>query len=412
MRSALAIVVALGCGDDNRGPADATPDAPEEPVSIRVTRQSVPLPDIAIVFQRADASIVLSTTTDADGRAEAKVGQGGFVTAVTPFAANQDVKTFVGVSPGDQLVIDGAPNISTPMTTYTVRVAPVAGAVFYRASVRCLVGTGENVAPATDPVDLPVTTTCLAPTETLVVALDGFGFPIQHVLGPEATPTEGGVVDLTGEVAVTAETATITLANAAAQTQLEPARSLGRTLFLAETEPATNGNHPIVFPDVGGAQQTIAITGTRPVFAWGPASGTQTIDVGALQVASINTPMIDRNTSIVSWQGGATANFAFGQLFIDTGNSFLWSYAGAIEPGATQLQLPPLADFPLATATRIDLELGVGRVDAIDSVDAFRRDGNWLDANNGVMGRQQTLFRPPSTAGSAGLSYVGASLTF
>jgi hypothetical protein len=409
MRTALAIIVAVGCGDD-RGAADAPPpDAPEEPVAIRVTRQSVPLPEIAVVFQRADASIAAMTTTDADGRAEALVGQGGFVTAVTSFAANQDVKTFIGVSPGDQLVIDGAQNASTPMTTYTVRVTPVGGAVSYRVGVRCLVGTGETFPGNVNPVDLPVTTTCLAPTETLVTALDNFGFPVQSVLGAEATPTAGGVVDLTSAIPVTAETATITLANVPPSSLLEPSRVIGSALFLAETEPATNGAHPIVFPDVAGARQTIAITGARPVFAWGAASGTQTVDVAALQVASINTPTIDRATSTVSWQGGTTANFAFGQLTVMTGGtSFLWSYAGAIEPGATQLQLPPLAEFPLATATQINLEIGVGRVEVVDEL---RRDGAWLDANNGVMGRQQTLFRPPSTPGSAGLSFVGANLT-
>ncbi len=408
MRSALAIVVALGCGDSNDGGGDATPDAPDDPVTIRVTRQSVPLPGIAIVFQRADASIVETATTDADGRAEAKVGQGGFVTAITDFAATQDVKTFVGVSPGDQLVIDGAPNAATPMTSYTVRAEAVAGAVFYRVGVRCLVGTGETVAPATNPVDLPVTTTCLAPTETLVVAIDSLGFPIQSVLAEEATPTEGGIVDVTGAFPITAETTTITLANAPGGSLLEPARAFGAALFLAETEPATNGPHAIVFPDNVTARQTIAVTGSRPVFAWGPPD-MQTIDVGALEVAAISTPAIDRNTLTVSWQGGAAANFAFGQLFVEAGSSFTWSYAGPIEPGATQLVLPPLADFSLAAATRIDLEVGVGRVDGIDEL---RRDGAWLDANNGIMGRQQTLFQPPATPGTAGFAYVGASVTF
>jgi len=409
MRIALGILVAMGCGDDV-APADALPDAPEEPAAIRVTRQSAPLAGIAVIFQRADSSIVAMTTTDADGAAAATIGEGGFVTAITSFAAEQDVKTFVGVSPGDQLVIDGAPNAGTPMLSYTVRVSPVAGALSYRVSVRCLVGTGESFVAPADPIDLPVTTRCLAPTETLVTALDGFGFPIQSVLGAEATPTENGIVDLTNEVPVSAETAAITIANAPVATMLESARSIGRVGFFAETEAATNVVHPIVFPDVGGARQTIAITGERPVYVWGAASGAQTLDYATAAVAAIADPSLDRATRTIAWTGGATANFAFGQLVVESGDaSFLWSYAGPLTPGTRQLQLPPLAAFPLATAMRADLEIGVGRVDAIDEL---RRDGAWLDANNGLLARPQTLLHAPSTPGSAGLAFTGSNLTF
>ncbi len=405
----MLALVAVGCGDDRGAPGDATPDAPEPTVSVRITRQSVPLAGLAVFFHAADGSLVSSTTTDSDGFAEERVGLGGSVSAVTDFAATTDIKSFVNVTPGERFTIDGAPNLETPMTDYTVRVTPVAGAVFYRVSVRCLVGTGESIAPNTNPIDLPVTTTCLEPTETLVTALDSLGFPIESIVGAEATPTANGVVDLTNEVATPAGASIVTLANVPAQTELESARSRGRLQFLAETEPANNGDHLIVFPDFAGARQTIAVTGERPIYVWDEASSAQTIDVAALQVAPIMTPNVDRATQTVSWAGGASASFAFGQLFVDNGETLLWSFSGPLEPGTAQLTLPALAEFPLATATRIDVDVGVARTDARDEL---HQDGTWVDANNGVVIRQRALLRAPRTAGSAGLAFIGANLTF
>ena len=48
---------------------------------------------------------------------------------------------------------------------------------------------------------------------------------------------------------------------------------------------------------------------------------------------------------------------------------------------------------------------------------AFKADSAFFeahasDADARLMARQQALFRPPTTPGSAGLSYIGASLTF
>jgi hypothetical protein len=409
MRIALVATMVVGCGDNLLGPQDVLL---EEPVAITVTRQSVPLADIPVVFHRADGTLVEAAATDANGRAAAKPGPGGFVTAVTTFAAEADLKTFAGVQPGDQLVLDGAPSLATPMTSYTVRVAQVVGAVFYRVSVRCLVGTGEQAGANTNPVDLSVTTTCLAPTETLVTALDAFGRPIESVLGAEATPTDGGVVDLTGAVPSTGETATLTLANVPADSMFESSRAIGRVSFLAEPDAATEGARPTVFPDHGGARQTLALTGDRPVFAWSEAATTQTLDFAAVRAATVNEPAVDRAARVVAWSGGADANFAFGQLFVMTERSFLWSYAGPIAPGTTAVTLPALDGFTLDRATRIDTELGVARIVG-EALDELRLDGGWLDANNGLVVRPRVLFvRPPTSAGTGGFAFTTASLRF
>lgn len=409
MRFALLAVI-LGCGDNREGPTDVLPDAPEDPVAITVTRQTVPLADIPVFFHRADGTLVGMVATDDAGHAEAKTGPGGFVTAVTSFGGpDRDVKTFAGVQPGDQLVLDGPPSPSTPMTTYSVHVAQVIGAVFYRVGVGCLVGTGEQVGANTNPVILSVTTTCLAPTQTLVTALDNFGFPIESVLGEEATPTDGGVVDLTAAVPSAAETATLTLANIDGGT-LESSRAIGRTVFFAETEPATNGNRATVFPDHGGARQAVAVTSTRSVFAWGESASMQTVDVAASNVAPVSEPSVDRATRTISWSGAADANFVFGQLLVNGGVSFR-SFVAPIAPGETTLVLPAIEGFPIEDAAAIDLELGVARIDG-DAAE-LRTDGAWVDFNNGVRNRPRALLtRIPTTPGTAGVAFTSANLTF
>ena len=44
--------------------------------------------------------------------------------------------------------------------------------------------------------------------------------------------------------------------------------------------------------------------------------------------------------------------------------------------------------------------------------DELHQDGAWVDANNGAVIRQRALLRAPRTAGSAGLAFIGANLTF
>lgn len=418
MRCALLAAAVLGCGDNR--PPEVPSDVPlEDLVTISVTQQSVPVANIPVQFHSADGTLTLSTRTNINGEATGNTGPDGFVTAVTEFAAIPDIKTFVGVQPGDKLALDGAPSLATPMTSYAVRVTPVAGAVFYRVLVRCLVGTGEQVTPAGNPVDLSVTTTCLTPTPVLAVALDSFGLPIESVLA-QAAPADNGVVDLTNEVSQASDVATVTVANVGADATLESSRAYGPAVYFAETEMQIgNGDHPTLFPSSHElASQTVGITGNRPVFVWGPSTSEQTIDVAQLQAAIIAEPSIDRATRTVTWTGGADANFVFGQLFVEAGGeSRLWSFSSRTA-GTNSLTLPLVDAVPIDAATRIDIELGVARVegtstiDGSSAVDELRRDGGWLDANNGLVIRQRNLFEARSSTGNAGLAFANANLTF
>ena len=66
----------------------------------------------------------------------------------------------------------------------------------------------------------------------------------------------------------------------------------------------------------------------------------------------------------------------------------------------------------LDTATRIETELGVGRIEG-DGLAELRLDGGWLDANNGLVVRPRVLLvRPPTSIGTGGFAFTGASLRF
>src|SRR5689334_14899213 len=94
MRSlVVGLVLVAACGDDPvhhlpdaPPPPDAAPDGPVSGVvSLTVTLDGAPQMGVRVIFQNADSSLVMSTTTDATGTAMATMVAGGYVTALDPF---------------------------------------------------------------------------------------------------------------------------------------------------------------------------------------------------------------------------------------------------------------------------------------------------------------------------------------
>jgi hypothetical protein len=127
MRHYLSVVLVgpllvAGCGSDDKhgGLPDApplTPDAPAPvvgPVTLTVTHNGSAIPGVHAYFLNADSSVIAVRDTDASGVATADMTAGGSVTAIDPFAplpaatvtvGDNDLRTFMGVKPGDHLVL-------------------------------------------------------------------------------------------------------------------------------------------------------------------------------------------------------------------------------------------------------------------------------------------------------------------
>ncbi|HEX3763986.1 MAG TPA: hypothetical protein VHW23_35065 [Kofleriaceae bacterium] len=135
MRSFLTVCVLAGavglggcggCNDNNSvghlpdaPPApDAAPDSmPPDAVSLVILNHGVPAVGVPVYFLNADGSVANAAVTDGNGIASAVVTQGGSVTAVRPFTTEpppagkftpDELRTFLGVKPGDHLVLSRA----------------------------------------------------------------------------------------------------------------------------------------------------------------------------------------------------------------------------------------------------------------------------------------------------------------
>jgi hypothetical protein len=120
MKRWLLLLAACGGGTHHTtdaGPVDAlsdslptSSDAAANSVSVRITSQGQPMPNVATAFLASDGTKVAELATDASGTAAALLDAGGSVTVILHTGASvDDLRTFTGVKPGDQLQLELAP---------------------------------------------------------------------------------------------------------------------------------------------------------------------------------------------------------------------------------------------------------------------------------------------------------------
>lgn len=117
MRWALALIVLGACGDGVPAPDAAAPDAGAAGL-VRVRFAGSDRENQRVLFQDADSNVVLSTRTDAEGRANAYMSYGGYATLVIAAPEGRRIYTWAGVRPGDDLVLEEqfpTPAISHPV---------------------------------------------------------------------------------------------------------------------------------------------------------------------------------------------------------------------------------------------------------------------------------------------------------
>ncbi|CAN5843191.1 hypothetical protein BH11MYX3_BH11MYX3_04140 [soil metagenome] len=362
MRPALVVALLLlpACGDGIAA-IDAAPplDTNVGLVRVRYVTQHDP-GGHAVFFQNADSSLVLSTRTDERGEANAFMAPGGFVTLHVVDTTGDQLYTWAGVQPGDDLQIRDSLPSQDPTTFVRLRVAADPGAVFYRLRSTC--GEGD-VTYAVGVEALFGFLPCRGKTDLVVVSHGETG---QHYLyrgGVEIV--EGGLVDLAGPYQavdrgrVEVVGASPSVRDLSMNQLLIGARDVISDPFdgsfgLGFIE-LTDGAGALDFESVAPADGTLLTmidpcngdgVGAQHAVRWGPATLLNRFDMTALAVRPyLSRPTYDLLGHSVRWTEGAgvvpgavIATFSWGRPEI--GGGYRWRI---ISPRGEE----PVVEFPV-----------------------------------------------------------------
>ena len=351
----LAVVFALGCGDENNV---NKPDAGT--VSIEIMEGTTPRAGVRVIFQNADSSVVADTATGTDGTASVTMDSGGYVTAIDPFgtgpqAETTDIRTIAGVQPGDQLrlqrPVEGAP------VTVDVTVPLDGNAASYAISTSCLL---DQPVVGGEPTQLQLVG-CGATTSVLVETYDGAGAAKSSFFKP--TVPLSGAIDLSGETYVAVPAAKFSYTGLPAnvtslglygmrETQLgtihEYAAGANITAGAATIEhpvPAIANATAITLTSLFGATYTQYV-----VTEWGPAADTYALDANGLLLPEFSAPAtLDAAAHAVTLQttgGGAQPDFVVVDAYFsrDSGGALQsWDWE-IVAPAGSSVVLPVLPD--------------------------------------------------------------------
>ncbi|HEX7839877.1 MAG TPA: hypothetical protein VF469_20515 [Kofleriaceae bacterium] len=372
-------LVACGGGDDQNGHlADApllidgpNPDAPVQPappVTLTITSNGMPVPGVTVYFVNADDSLAAAAQTDAAGTASARIADGGSVTAVNPFPApvvaaavrnGDDLRTFVGVKPGDHLVLTGA----LPSVSFTLNAKAVSGAAEYLVLTSCgsasiPVATGSS-GSGPDPTGSVTLFGCGGTADMLVIARNSDFVPMSALYHAGAPLTEGGTVDLTGDAYqpvadlglgytnVSPNTGSVSLAYALgtgrgvfAPLFNDSAGPVGGTAMFAEQAPSFAGA-------IGVIDTSLRLNSEHHVIDWAPYTASYMLDLTSLLLPDmIATPSFNPTTQRVSWTEdvvGAAPDLTTAALRVTREvpfRSWHWELAAPYTPG--EIKLPRL----------------------------------------------------------------------
>ncbi len=337
----LVAALAAACGGDDVGSLPDAPlfdalDAPPSgnPVTLTVKRSGAPVPDVKVYFLDANSAVVKNTVTDATGVASAEMAAGGSVTAIVPSdlavgVARDELLTFAGVKPGDQLKIG---SFTDPVDTTFEIVVPADSdptATTYTLFSTC---GSADLTPATPvrignlPPKLITLFDCQGTADMMVVTTDANG-------GMKHTGFQGAVTITAGSPTTLAYTyaapvtAVINVSNAPATVQAANATMgflMPRGPLFSDSRQITlnggNGTTRFAHPDIVPGSQRFNLTRFSPApgalsaqttLSWIPATGT-TATVGldyALGELPPYTaaPAFDLTTHQLAWTEGTAA---------------------------------------------------------------------------------------------------------
>lgn len=202
--SLLSFLALAACGDpDHFADAGAQDDAGEDPdssgqpgtVTVHVaelTATGEPDTDATVYFNAADGDLLESKAPGADGVATGMMEPGGSVTVAFGTFGSPTLRTVVGVAADDELWF-GPYRTVTAAGTMTVTLPAATGAIRYGVVGPC----ATSIQGASTTVSVTLSTGCSATRPLLAIADRGLT-PAQYISIPNATPTDGATLDVTG----------------------------------------------------------------------------------------------------------------------------------------------------------------------------------------------------------------------
>jgi len=313
MRGALVLVLLAACGD-----GATMPDAPAPPPDgdfglVRVQyKGGVPEGNV-VMFQNADGSTVLVTRTDADGEANAYMSAGGMATIVGANGNLNLLYTWMGVQPGDQLVLDRRAFSDVPFDrAYQISMPVSPGADSYQLLTAC---GAFVIPPSEEPPEIVVDLRrCNERTDMLVLPGPDFKTSYLHVadvpltaigiaLGGTYRPLDRAVVNVSGGPA--GSTRAFARQSLIAQhAELYRSPSVGLTLAGGLGQLV----HRVPLPAASTLMTTVQFVapegaiGTHVATAWSTAKETTPIEVAATRLREYTSrPVFDPLSHRVTW---------------------------------------------------------------------------------------------------------------
>jgi hypothetical protein len=366
----LAMVLAIGCGDDDKmgrppdappPPSDGAMDASSSVVSLEIVEGTTPLAGVRVVFQAADSTVIADTMTGADGKASATMDAGGYVTAIDPFPTPQgapELRTFAGVKPGDQLQLFERPRDETPITIdVTVPLDP--NALSYTVSTNCLLDAGVI---GGEPSQLQLIG-CGPTANLLVETYDDISRPVSSIYKESVALADGGSIDLSAEPYTAAPAVTFAYSNlpeGATAVNVYGIRetALGSIHQFSALADVTAGTAMLTHKVPQTANATAArlstvygATYTQHIIAEsGPVSTSYAVDGTGLFLPEFTGPaMLDTEAHAIRWSttgGMAQPDFVLVRAFLNRGGGTpqAWRWVVAAPPGdAVVLPVLPAA---------------------------------------------------------------------
>lgn len=129
----VALPLLLSCEEQTQEPpptseCESTVGSVLGPVTVVLADESVPVPDVDVVFHDGDGGIQSTTKTDPAGRAEGMIAGRGMITIVLGSESRQGLLTFVDVEPNEEIVVALPPDRTDTTLPVNVRFEPFSGA--------------------------------------------------------------------------------------------------------------------------------------------------------------------------------------------------------------------------------------------------------------------------------------------